>query len=283
MENRIIQWLFQTNAIQICPEDQPFWYTSGKLGPYYVNTHYLYGSKIEAEHLLECIGEYSADKESCPSRLFLMMKQQYQNNVIFKNVMDLIVNKCKTMDFDFISGGERRDFFFSMIAANQLKKPHVSIFKDGTMVLSDFEFKTASILKKNSLKGQRALHIADLVTEASSYTRAWIPDIESLGAVMAHTIAIVDRNQGGKEILAEKNVLFHSFAVIQEDLFQDALKNGYINENQYHMIIQFIENPNQFMTSFIHEHPAFLSEQIAAGGKAKERAELFIGKGLHLE
>ena len=51
MDDPIIKWLFQTNAIQVCPEDRPFWYTSGTLGPYYINTHYLYGSKEEAENL----------------------------------------------------------------------------------------------------------------------------------------------------------------------------------------------------------------------------------------
>jgi len=283
MKNSIIEWLFQTNAIQVCPEDHPFWYTSGTLGPYYINTHYLYGSKAEAEILLNRIEEFSAEKTSCPGNLFILMNQQYQDNSIYRSVMDLIIEKSRTLDFDFISAGERRDFFFSILAANRLKKPHVSIFKDRTAILSDSEFKTASILDKNTLIGKKALHIADLVTEASSYIRAWIPAIESLGARMSDTIAVVDRDQGGREILEENKIRLHSFAVIHKDLFHEARKNGYINENQYQLIVQFMENPKKFMVSFIKAHPDFLDEQIASGGKAKERAQLFIEKGFHLE
>ncbi|MFR5786845.1 MAG: hypothetical protein ACLUHE_06850 [Christensenellales bacterium] len=45
MENPIVSWLFETDAVRVCPEGQPFWYTSGKLGPFYINTQFLYGSE----------------------------------------------------------------------------------------------------------------------------------------------------------------------------------------------------------------------------------------------
>ena len=32
MDNPIVSWLFETDAVRVCPEGQPFWYTSGKLG-----------------------------------------------------------------------------------------------------------------------------------------------------------------------------------------------------------------------------------------------------------
>ena len=43
--------------------------------------------------------------------------------------------------------------------------------------------------------------IADLVTVASSYIRAWIPAIKSLEAEIAWSTVVVDRMQGGKEKL----------------------------------------------------------------------------------
>ena len=45
MDNPIVSWLFETDAVRVCPEGQPFWYTSGKLGPFYINTQFLYGSE----------------------------------------------------------------------------------------------------------------------------------------------------------------------------------------------------------------------------------------------
>ena len=46
MENPIVSWLFETDAVRVCPEGQPFWYTSGKLGPFYINTQFLYGLSL---------------------------------------------------------------------------------------------------------------------------------------------------------------------------------------------------------------------------------------------
>lgn len=51
MENPIVSWLFETDAVRVCPEGQPFWYTSGKLGPFYINTQFLYGSEEAANAL----------------------------------------------------------------------------------------------------------------------------------------------------------------------------------------------------------------------------------------
>lgn len=282
MENSIIKFLFETKAIQVCSEDKPFWYASGTLGPYYINTHYLYGSKEDAENLLEFIEECSLSKEECPAKLFAAMMKQYENNSIYKNVIDLVVAECEKVSCDFISGGERRDFFFSILPAYFTKKPHLSIFKDGTTILSDFEFKKSSIIGRDTLKGQEALHIVDLVTEASSYVRAWIPAIETTGAKMTHTITIVDRNQGGREILEDKGISFKAFALIKQELFNKARKEKYISNNQYEMIHQFILNPGKFMSMFIERHPHFLDDQISLGGKAKERALLFIEKGQQL-
>ena len=53
----IMSYLFKTNAIRFCEENKPFWYTSGKIGPYFINTHFVYGSEKEATSLLSFIDE----------------------------------------------------------------------------------------------------------------------------------------------------------------------------------------------------------------------------------
>lgn len=60
MENPIVSWLFETDAVRVCPEGQPFWYTSGKLGPFYINTQFLYGSEEAANALLTVIEQACA-------------------------------------------------------------------------------------------------------------------------------------------------------------------------------------------------------------------------------
>ena len=53
----LVSYLFQTHAFKICPDEQPFWYTSGKIGPYFINAQFLYGSEKDANEFLEFINQ----------------------------------------------------------------------------------------------------------------------------------------------------------------------------------------------------------------------------------
>ena len=63
-------YLFKTNAIKVCEENKPFWYTSGKIGPYFINTHFIYGSEKDATELLSFIDKALADKLTLPKKVF---------------------------------------------------------------------------------------------------------------------------------------------------------------------------------------------------------------------
>jgi orotate phosphoribosyltransferase len=129
------------------------------------------------------------------------------------------------------------------------------------------------------LKGKKSLHIADLITEASSYERAWIPVIRGLGSEITDTVAVVDRCQNGREVLKNLGVELHALTGIDKNLFDEAESNGIINETQKVMILHFLENPSEYMTAFLKANPDFIANEIAKGGKNKERAELAIEKG----
>ena len=211
MENPIVSWLFETDAVRVCPEGQPFWYTSGKLGPFYI-------------------------------------------------------------------GGERRDFFFSMPVARKLGLGHLSIFKDLSSVYTDANG-VSMPAEQASLSGKRSVHIADLVTVASSYIRAWIPAVEGLGAKIACSLAVVDRDQGGSKILADAGCPLTTLVVIKPELFETAHKMGRITDKQLALVLHFIDDPDAFMRSFLLAHPDFLANELAKGGKSAQRAQLCIDSG----
>jgi orotate phosphoribosyltransferase len=280
MENPIIDALFATKAIRVCEPDAPFWYTSGTLGPFYINTHFLFGSEGEASDLLLLIEEAAySDRITFTDLLLKALLRQYDKCATYRMVIDMIVEKASELSFDFISGGERRDFFFSILPAYFLKKPHLSIFKDMQAVYTNSSFTETVPVYEVALAGKRALHIVDLVTEASSYTRAWIPVIREFGGVMEETIAVVNRKQGGEQILLQEGVKLISFADINKDLFQAAEAMGVISVDQRMMVESFIDRPQEFMAEFLKTHPSFIPDEIAKGGKARERAELAISKG----
>ena len=281
--NNIVSYLFETNALRICPDNKPFWYTSGKIGPYYINTHFLYGSEQDAVDLLKFIDSEKEIKETLPKKVFEKTFKHYNENKIYKNVIDEMLNFIKNNidvnEIDYISGGERRDWFFSNIIANKLNKPHITIYKDLHMIVNDCNFEKE--FEQSKVEDSKVLHIADLITEASSYIRAWIPAIESLGAKIYWSTVVVDRMQGGKEKLENAKIKSLSMINIDENLFKTALNMNIINKNQFDMLKNFYENPDETMRKFLIEHPEFLANALASDEKTASRAKLCIDSNLY--
>lgn len=279
----IISYLFQTDAIKFCKENEPFWYTSGKIGPYFINTHFIYGNETDAKELLSYIDAQLVDKMALPGNVFKKVLAQYQSNTIYKDVIDtmitLIQQKINIDEIDYISGGERRDWFFSNIIAHLLNKPHISIYKDLTAVVSDSHFETSTPLE--AIEGKKVLHVADLMNVASSYLRAWIPAIETMGGTMCWSCVVVDRMQGGTEKVKEKNVVPLSLVQVDKSLFTKAVEMNVINPTQQEMLNNFFENPDETMRQFLRNHPEFLENSLKADDKTAKRAKLLIDGNLY--
>lgn len=280
MNQLLIDALFETDALRLCPEGQPFWYTSGKLGPFYINTHFLYGGEAAANALLSEIEAAAAgDRLLFAQKIEGLTMAQYESNPIYRGVIDALVEAARGLPFDLVSGGERRDFFFSIPVAKLLQKPHLSIFKDLSTVYTPAWFGRGAEGEKAGLSGQTALHVADLVTEASSYLRAWIPALQGLGLALHDTLVVVDRDQGGEQILTGQGVRLHSLIRVDEAFLSAAHNGGRLNDAQLAMVRAFLAHPETFTPDFVAAHPDFLNQQIALGGKAGERARLCMEKG----
>ena len=279
----IMSYLFETKAVKFCEENKPFWYTSGKIGPYFINTHFVYGSEKDATELLSFIDECLADKKTLPEKVFKKVLKQYEENEIYHNVIDAMKNYIEknidVSEIDYISGGERRDWFFSNILAYLLDKPHISIYKDLSSVISDSKFENSETV--NNIDNKKVLHVADLVTVASSYIRAWIPAIKNIGGQMCWSCVVVDRMQGGKEKIEAQGVKALSLVNVDNTLFETAYKNGIINENQLTMLKKFFENPDETMKQFLIDHPEFLENSLNADEKTAKRAKLLVDGNLY--
>lgn len=281
--SNIISYLFETNAIRFCEENKPFWYTSGKIGPYFINTHFIYGSEKEAVSLLGFIDESLSDKMTLPKKVFEKVLKQYDENKIYKDVINsmkaYIEENINISEVDYISGGERRDWFFSNIIAYLFKKPHITIYKDLNSVISNYDFSETKV--SYDISGKKVLHIADLITVASSYLRAWIPAIENLGGKIIWSCVVVDRMQGGEEKLSEKNIKSLSIVKVDKNLFKKALEMGIINENQLEMLNKFFDNPDNTMKEFLINHPEFIENSLNSDEKTRKRAKLLLDNNLY--
>ena len=279
----LMSYLFETNAIRFCEENKPFWYTSGKIGPYFINTHFIYGSEKEANELLSFIDESLNDKMTLPKKVFDKVLKQYNENKIYHDVIEhiktYIEQNIDVNEIDYISGGERRDWFFSNIIAYLLKKPHITIYKDLSTVESNFDFSETT--EVSNLEGKKVLHVADLITVASSYIRAWIPAIKNLGANILWSCVVVDRMQGGKEKLEAEGVKSLSLVNVDTNLFKSALDMGIINKNQLDLLNKFFESPDECMREFLINHPEFIENALNSDEKTKKRAQLLVDNNLY--
>ncbi len=277
----LVKALFETKAIWVCPSDSPFWYTSGKIGPYYINTHFLYGSEEKANALLKTIDAATGDKEHCTGIVAAQVLENYRQDKVFKSCMDTLLeaiqNTIPLESIDYISGGERRDWFFSLVAAELLNKPHITIFKDLDAVV----FHKGKSEKVNSLQGAGVLHIADLITSASSYERAWVPVIQKASGVMKASFVIIDRMQGGHELLESLGVASHALVRIDRNVFREACDKRYIDSAQYEMVIHYMEDPDGFMKTFFLDHPEFMEKALKGDEKTAKRARLCIESGFY--
>ncbi|NLD50274.1 MAG: orotate phosphoribosyltransferase [Clostridiaceae bacterium] len=277
----LISWLFKTDAVRVCPQNKPFWYTSGSIGPYYINTHFLYGSEKKAVDLLKFIDNEKVNFLSCSQEILYQTLRNYDQDEIYRGLIDemcfFIRENISLDEIDYISGGERRDWFFSLIIAKQLGKPHITIFKNMNSVTA-YGDRTEEL---ESLEGKKVLHVADLITEASSYERAWIPAIKNKGGEIKWSVVVVDRKQGGEELLNSFGVKSFSMVDIDIDLFRKVFSMGIINNEQLLMIEKYMENPREAMAEFLRNNPEFLQEALNSDEKTKERALLLVEKDIY--
>ncbi|HBD96141.1 MAG: hypothetical protein A2015_07410 [Spirochaetes bacterium GWF1_31_7] len=276
--NIIAKKLFETEAIKVANPESPFWYTSGKIGPYFINTHFLYGSKNDADQLLSLIDSLVSTPEKLIKEITEEVTGFYNSNALYQDVMEEFVESIKKSslfnDATIITGGERRDWFFSILVAKLTGKRHVFIFKDLKLYDEDGEIK--------NLNNEKVSHIADLITEASSYERAWIPAIKNANGKLIHTASIVDRCQGGYEFLTGQGIECYSSVKIEREFFDTALNEGILSQNQYKMIVDFTIDPNKYGSDFITANPEFMKKSLESSDKGtKSKAQRCIDENTY--
>ena len=279
----LVKYLFETKAFRVCEENKPFWYTSGKIGPFYINTQFLYGSENEANELLEFINGKLDDKENLPTAVFEKVKNQYDTNNIYKYTINELVEDIKKNvnvdEIDYVSGGERRDWFFSNMVANILNKKHLTIYKDLTVVESDSNFSKNEII--TNIDNKKVLHVADLVNTASSYERAWIPVIDKMGGKIVASSVVVDRVQGGKEVIEKYGIKSLALINLDNDLFNKARELNVISDSQLDLLLEYRKDPDTTMRNFLISHPEFLENALKSDEKTVKRAKNCIDNDLY--
>lgn len=271
----LLKALLDTKALRLAPPGEVFWYTSGTVGPYYINTEYLYGGPRQAQQLLSFIDERKEDT-NFPQRLKKRVEQQYAKNTVYRQVVDGLVALARKsgVHFNSVSGGERRDWFFSLAVAERLGKPSLLIYKDGHTVVLD-----GHKLRPVRANYMDVLHVADLVTEASSYVRDWIPAVAAGGGRIAYAANVIDRGQGGLETLKQQGVAARALMRIDDALFNRLRARGQIDAARHALLIRYHHNPHATMRAFLRKHPQIVRSALKGNdARAAKRARLLVAE-----
>ncbi len=259
--------LFDTKALRLAETNRPGTNESDIILPCQVHAAYLIGNERLAESLSDLIARRAADtsvggREALPEAITKFTQTIYEVNGNYKHVLHQCCDRIRNLDFDYISGGEEGSFFFSNQVAWILGIPHISIFKNGDMVITHEDRSRSRLIERGSgesneisefalsfrdeIRGKKLLHITDQLADASDFIDSWIPAIEKLGAKITHALALVDLNMGGEDKLAAAGIKLHSLATIDEAFFLDALNLKLITQKESELIYRYPADPESY-------------------------------------
>ena len=276
----LIRALVESEALRVAPASEVFWYTSGKVGPYYINTHFLFGGPEEAAALLDFI-EQNADPDaiSFTGQLQAKIAGMYARDPRYRAVIDRLADAIEETGevCDYISGGQRRDWFFSVAVAAKLQRPHLYLYKDLSATVTSH-----GAQEMTDVSGSKAIHVADLVTEASSYLRSWIPALRDRGAEMRAAVNVVDRAQGGIDALQAQGVNASALLRVDATMFDVLQEAGLIDAVQHGRLQAYFRDPEAAMKQFLQDHPSFIEDALNGDdARTAERANLLLAENLY--
>ncbi len=281
--------LVETGAYRDLPD--PVILTSGELGVYYINT----------EKILQDGGAWEREVGTTQEAYDYFVSQlRTEGRELFAEAVDILTRNVRRNiprahpGFGFpnaISGGERRDWVFSMPVAFNLGLPHVTLYKQKTGTPDKIEIinpngglERVSPQIEKTLEGLNCVHIADLMTEGSSAYRfegcetlGWIPMLRERGAEIRDFYAVVDGLQGGRERLAGIRV-GRKFCPVETRAFVEIDKDFLESHSTFPGIaMEYLRNPGAWSESYLKKQGALaFVDSFDPEGKKLDRARKFL-------
>jgi hypothetical protein len=249
-----------------------FWYTAGVPGPFFVNTEYLIGAD-EANGLVATITdilEGEPDPAIRAARIKQSVMDAYAKNDAYKNIIETLAAKAKKSlrpnAYTLVSGGERRDWLFSVPFAEETGLRHVYIFKDRSTYCD-------SPLGPD----EQALHISDLINNAASYTDKWLPALETAGIAIDTTLCVTIRGKVGTDKLTQRGVRSIALYTIDLPFFENLVAQGLVEHATYDELALYFDSPTAWAEKYLMGRET-LFDVANAQGKALDRIQSFFTK-----
>lgn len=244
----LLRQLIETSAVSVRrPNEAMFWYAAGVPGAFYVNTEKVIGPSI-ASSLLKTFDDVLRIENSEAARSHAVKEavlRTYKEESLYQTVVSQILKKLESQNGDcIISGGERRDWLFSIPVSYELGLPHLYLFKNGaTFIEPDI----------NVDKKRKCVHISDLIHNAASYTNKWIPLTKSFGTSITSTICVVARGTNGIKCLLQASIEATPLETIDLSFMDRAHDSGLIDTRAYNQVKTYLYSPKDWASQILLE------------------------------
>lgn len=271
--DELLRLVFSSNAVSIWDNKKGpvFWYAAGVPGPFYVNTEKLIGEEAAGNLLAQIsnIVQKVGSIEEKAEEIYSLVMEEYWKNTVFQRIVATMVDSNKSFeDYSCVSGGERRDWFFSIPFAHETEKDHMFIFKDQSVFRRGFE---QAMLQP----GANVLHVSDLIHNAASYFDNWVPALEGNDLNVIGTVSVINRGRAGLDKLDEAGVKNHSLKGIDLGFFKDLRDGELISAAVFDELDLYFQSREAWAKKYILSNPD-LFDVGSLDGKSKERLKFFV-------
>lgn len=245
--NDLIKLIHDTKAVSIWNHrtGPVFWYAASVPGAFYVNTESVIGPAVAERLLKEISAILAATPEAAEraARVEKLIRAAYEEDLTYQRLIATMAAALKehfpVSAYNLISGGERRDWLFSIPLAHVCGLRHLYLFKNGT-----------SFCPQPIKPHEAALHVADLINNAASYFNAWLPALEKAQLRCHATLSLVSRGPGVKK-LKDQGIDALSLNPIDLGFFEKSCANGLIDRDTLAELALYFQSPEEWARRYL--------------------------------
>jgi len=265
--------VFDSKALSIwnAKTGPAFWWTSNLPAPFYLRTEIMIGRDL-ADKLLEMINDVLArysDAKTRATQLNAQIMAAYKQHTDYQIVVRAMVEKAKNEfpdgSYASVSGGERRDWLFSIPFAAEIGIKHVYLFKDKT-----------AYCDAPLQQGETVLHVADIIAKAASYFNLWLPALEKVGLTCVGTVTVnAHQAPGGVKRLEQAGYKVAPVNLIDFSFFQNLRDAGLIENDRLEEIAVYFRSEKEWVDRYLLRDAALCSAA-NLDPKSTERMKVFF-------
>jgi len=271
-QNDLLKLILDTNAVSIwdCAKGPVFWYAANVPGPFYVNTEKIIGHEL-AEHMMREITAVIAgtiDKQVRAEQLMHLILEAYKNAPQWQKLIATMVDRANKEyppgSYAMVSGGERRDWLFSIPFAHVANVPHLYLFKNETLFCSQ-PFKP----------GQKVLHVSDLINNAASFFDLWQPILKKAELGCIGNMCVNVRGENGIRRLHEIGQKVSSLMTVDVEFFRRLHAADLITREVFEEIAVFFASSQDWASKYLIDRPE-LFDVYGCDQKSFDRLKYFV-------